>query len=112
MFKIAKREQNVIYIQNHGTPLHLVACDEDQTISSDQDIYSKGIVDECNQFEAALESAFEFYIDSISAKSNENEVVQHLDLVMLTNGWRRFNWNEVVKGNLPKINYPKDTATW
>lgn len=83
MFKIAKKEQNVIYIQNHGTPLHLVACDEDQTISSDQDIYSKGIVDECNQFEAALESAFEFYIDSISAKSNENEVVSDSDIEFL-----------------------------
>lgn len=42
--------------------------------------------------------------------SNKNEITQHLDLVMLTNGWRRFNWNEVVKGNLPNISYPKDTT--
>ena len=32
------------------------------------------------------------------------------DLVMLTNGWRRFKWNDVVKGLLPKIIFPKDTA--
>ena len=83
MFKIAKREQNVIYIQPHGTPLHLVACDEDQTISSDQDIYGKGIVDECDQFEAALNSAFEFYIDSISTKSKENEAVSDSDIEFL-----------------------------
>ncbi len=42
--------------------------------------------------------------------SSDNTVTQHLDLVMLTNGWRRFKWDEVVKGILPKINYPKDTA--
>ncbi|MEO5945754.1 MAG: hypothetical protein ABIP79_02985 [Chitinophagaceae bacterium] len=42
--------------------------------------------------------------------SNDNTIVQHLDLVMLTNGWRRFKWDDVVKGILPKINYPKDTA--
>ena len=35
---------------------------------------------------------------------------QHLDLVMLTNGWRRFNWEAVMSGNLPKINHPKDTT--
>lgn len=35
---------------------------------------------------------------------------QKLDLVMLTNGWRRFNWDNVLTGKFPKINYPKDTA--
>ncbi|OQY95677.1 MAG: hypothetical protein B6D37_04280 [Sphingobacteriales bacterium UTBCD1] len=39
-----------------------------------------------------------------------NEVSQNLDLVMLTHGWRRFNWEEVVKGKLPGILYPKDTS--
>lgn len=45
-----------------------------------------------------------YYFSDSSAK-----VQQHLDLVMLTNGWRRFNWGGLVSGNLPKINYPKDT---
>lgn len=35
---------------------------------------------------------------------------QELDLVMLTNGWRRINWKEVISGDLPKINYPRDTS--
>ncbi len=34
---------------------------------------------------------------------------QHLDLVMLTHGWRKFKWEEVAKGVLPKITYPKDS---
>lgn len=35
---------------------------------------------------------------------------QKLDLVMLTNGWRRINWQQVVAGTLPKVIYPRDTA--
>lgn len=43
--------------------------------------------------------------------SNDNETTaQHLDLVMLTNGWRRFKWEEIAKGKLPPITYPKDTS--
>ena len=41
--------------------------------------------------------------------SNEDSVSQHLDLVMLTHGWRRFKWNEIVAGTLPTIMYPKET---
>jgi hypothetical protein len=42
--------------------------------------------------------------------NNSDSVTQHLDLVMLTNGWRRFKWEEVVKGRLPEIKYPRDTS--
>ncbi|MGC4035990.1 MAG: hypothetical protein QM764_08505 [Chitinophagaceae bacterium] len=42
--------------------------------------------------------------------SDEDSVVRHLDLVMLTHGWRRFNWDDVVKGKFPKINYARDTS--
>lgn len=46
-----------------------------------------------------------YYFADTSAR-----VQQHLDLVMLTNGWRRFNWDEVLSGKTPKINFPKDTS--
>jgi len=29
---------------------------------------------------------------------------------MLTNGWRRFKWEDVVKGKLPQIKYARDTS--
>ncbi|WP_315820669.1 hypothetical protein [Paraflavitalea speifideaquila] len=32
----------------------------------------------------------------------------YLDLVMLTNGWRRFKWNDLAVGKLPTIKYPRD----
>ncbi len=42
--------------------------------------------------------------------ANTELIRQHLDLVMLTHGWRRFKWEDVIKGKLPAISYPKDTA--
>ncbi|MFV0606321.1 MAG: hypothetical protein ACK5NK_10820 [Niabella sp.] len=39
-----------------------------------------------------------------------NKVQQQLDLVMLTNGWRKFNWEAIQNNQLPKINHPKDTT--
>ena len=41
--------------------------------------------------------------------SNADSVKEHLDLVMLTHGWRRFNWPELAKGSLPKIKYERDS---
>ncbi len=32
-----------------------------------------------------------------------DSVKQHLDLVMMTNGWRRFKWDDVLAGNWPVI---------
>ena len=42
--------------------------------------------------------------------NDSDSVAQHLDLVMLTNGWRRFKWEDVVKGRLPEIRFPRDTS--
>ncbi len=42
--------------------------------------------------------------------ANNDTIAQRLDLVMLTHGWRRFVWEDIVKGKLPKIVYPKDST--
>ncbi len=42
--------------------------------------------------------------------NNSDTMSQQLDLVMLTHGWRRFKWEDVTAGKLPKIIYPKDTS--
>ncbi len=41
---------------------------------------------------------------------NSDIINRNLDLVMLTHGWRRFKWEDVAKGKLPVITFPKDTA--
>ncbi|MES2372057.1 MAG: hypothetical protein V4557_05720 [Bacteroidota bacterium] len=35
---------------------------------------------------------------------------EHLDLVMLTNGWRRFKWEDVWAGKTPSLPYQADTS--
>lgn len=35
-----------------------------------------------------------------------DSTMQTLDLVMLTNGWRRFNWQQILQDKFPKITYP------
>ncbi|MBC7887925.1 MAG: hypothetical protein H7Z13_08540 [Ferruginibacter sp.] len=40
---------------------------------------------------------------------NNDSVKQHLDLVMMTHGWRRFKWEDVLAGNWPVIkNLPEN----
>jgi len=41
--------------------------------------------------------------------SNDDSVKEQLDLVMLTHGWRKFKWEDVVKGNFPKLPFGRDT---
>lgn len=42
--------------------------------------------------------------------NTSDSITRHLDLVMLTHGWRRFKWDEVVQGKYPAIRYPRDTS--
>ena len=41
--------------------------------------------------------------------SDADTVTANLDLVMLTNGWRRFDWDKIKAGNTPKYQYPRET---
>ncbi|MBS1511200.1 MAG: hypothetical protein JST86_10180 [Bacteroidetes bacterium] len=40
--------------------------------------------------------------------SDEDSVRQHLDLVMMTNGWRRFKWEELMAKHWPVLTHPID----
>ncbi len=40
--------------------------------------------------------------------SDADSVAQHLDLVMMTNGWRRFKWQDAVAARWPQIKYEPD----
>ena len=40
--------------------------------------------------------------------SSADTVREHLDLLLLTNGWRRYNWDALAAGVLPKVKFPAD----
>lgn len=42
--------------------------------------------------------------------NSSDSVKQHLDLVMLTNGWRRFKWDDLLAGKIDRPRYQKDTS--
>ncbi|MEO7209480.1 MAG: hypothetical protein ABIY35_00930, partial [Chitinophagaceae bacterium] len=42
--------------------------------------------------------------------NNSDSLQTQLDLVMLTNGWRKIDWESIVQGKMPDIKYPKDTS--
>ncbi|MBL7745128.1 MAG: hypothetical protein JNN00_16760 [Chitinophagaceae bacterium] len=42
--------------------------------------------------------------------NNSDSTRQHLDLIMLTHGWRRYKWEEVIAGKTPKLKFERDTA--
>lgn len=40
--------------------------------------------------------------------SPADSVKEHLDLVLLTHGWRRYNWEALAAGVLPKLRFPRE----
>ena len=42
--------------------------------------------------------------------SNADSLINHLDLVMMTNGWRRYNWKNILSDESPKFKYGLDSA--
>jgi hypothetical protein len=41
--------------------------------------------------------------------SDADSITSKLDLVMLTNGWRRFDWDRIRAKQLPSMQYPRET---
>lgn len=43
-------------------------------------------------------------------KNKETTTLRHLDLLMMTHGWRRFDWKQIVQNEYPIIKYPVESA--
>lgn len=59
-----------------------------------------------------LSSELKGYIHNPSYYFTDTTVerTKHLDLVMLTHGWRRFKWEDLNKGNIPETKFERDTG--
>ncbi|HTI07255.1 MAG TPA: hypothetical protein VL832_01830 [Puia sp.] len=49
------------------------------------------------------------YHPSYYFSTDNTRTALHLDLVMMTHGWRRFNWPDIVRGKDPILPYARDT---
>jgi hypothetical protein len=101
---LGKRKKNIFQVMvpdSFATSLSISVTDEG--IGSDP---STNIV---SHLLLGSELKGDVYNSAYYFSSNEDSVARHLDLVMLTHGWRRFKWEDVVKGKFPKIAYVRDT---
>lgn len=45
-------------------------------------------------------------------KNKESSTLKHLDLLLMTQGWRRFEWQKITAGNYSKIIYPVESSIY
>ena len=97
-----KRQKNVIQIDVPDTiPCNLSVSVTDATVNprlpNDEDIFSSIL----------LTSEIKGYVHNPAYyfSGTQDSLSKHLDLVMMTNGWRRFKWNEIFAGRWPIIHH-------
>ncbi len=102
---MAKRAKNILVVDvpdSIESNLSVSVTDERLGIDSTSDIISHLLL--------TGDLKGEVYHPSYYFSDTSEAVGVNLDLVMLTNGWRRFGWNELIAGNMPKLIYSADTA--
>ena len=99
-----KRGKNVLEItvkDTASTNMSISITDASIVMPEQQTIYS--------DFLLSNDIRGKVYNPAYYFSSDADSVAAHLDLVMLTNGWRRFDWSKIKAGILPTIKYPRET---
>lgn len=101
---MGKRKKNVIQVDVPDTllcNLSVAVTDADLTaVNTTDNIFSHVL----------LTSDIHGYVHNPAYyfSGDADSVVNNLDLVMMTNGWRRFKWENILAGKWPKIKYLPD----
>ena len=101
---LRKRGKNVYEIavpDSIATSLSLAVTDGDGVVDSGSHIISQLL----------LSSEIKGYVHNPAFYFSEHDsAATYLDLVMLTNGWRRFRWEDVWGNKIPRFPYQADTT--
>lgn len=99
---ITKRSRNVIQLDVGGSLLANLSV-----AVTDADINPVGKNESTIYSEFLLSSDLKGYVynPAYYFSSDADSVKQQLDLVMMTNGWRRFKWEKLLAGQWPVLNY-------
>ena len=103
---VHKRTKNIIEIYVKDTAasnMSISVTDASIVIPEQQSIYS--------DFLLSNDIRGKVYHPAYYFSSDADSVAAHLDLVMLTNGWRKFNWDKIKAAILPTQIYPAETET-
>ena len=100
-----KREKNIVEIsvpENITFSLSVAVTDLAVANNNSNTIISQLLL--CSDLKGYIHNPSYYF-------SGDDDVIdEHLDLVMLTNGWRRYKWDDIVKGKLPVLMFPADTS--
>jgi len=100
-----KREKNVLVINMPDT------LDGNLSVSvTDAGVGTDSTDDIVSRFMLTGELKGNVYHPSQYFSANNDSAAQQLDLVMLTNGWRRFKINEIIAGTTSALQYAPDTS--
>lgn len=97
-----KRKQNTLVIHTDSVTANfsVAVTDAGIGIDSSDDILSRLLL--------TGDLKGEVYHPYYYFKNNDISLQQQLDLVMLTNGWRRINWDNVLNEKFQQIKYPNE----
>ncbi|MEI7588371.1 MAG: hypothetical protein WCJ68_02670 [Chitinophagia bacterium] len=101
---VSKRSKNVfeIYVKDTSAAnMSIAVTDASIVMPEQQTIYS--------DFLLSNDIRGKVYNPAYYFSSDADSVAAHLDLVMLTNGWRKFDWDKIKAGVLPVLTYPRET---
>ena len=102
---ISKRGKNIIEIKVPDSlisNMSVAITDANIATDSSTNIYTQLLL--CGDIKGNVNNPAYYFL------SNADSTLQHLDLVMLTNGWRKYNWQTVANGKMPYIRYQKDSS--
>ncbi|MDE1192558.1 MAG: hypothetical protein PW786_10515 [Arachidicoccus sp.] len=89
------------YDDSIATDLSIAVTDADIPNDSTENIITYLLL--TGQLKGKIINPAYYFEDTTSTRQ------QQLDLVMLTNGWRKYNWHEIAQGTQPAIKYPRDS---
>ncbi len=104
LVNLGKRGRNVfeIYVTDTAvTNMSIAVTDASISTPDKYSIYSDILL--------SSELKGKIYNPAYYLTSDADSVTANLDLVMLTNGWRRFDWEKIKTGFMPELKYPRET---
>lgn len=102
---VPKRKKNTVSFATETPMSALSVCVTDANL--DQSAYNENIV---SSF--LLTSDLKGYIHNPAYyfKDKEPATLQHLDLLLMTQGWRRFEWKQILNNQFAALKYPVESA--
>ena len=99
--KRAKNSFEIVVNDTAFTNMSLAITDASVTSSDQQTIFSDFLLS--NEIKGYVHNPAYYF------KSDTDTIAAHLDLVMLTNGWRKYDWDKIKAAIPPKIQYFPET---